>query len=321
MAVLPLPADQIPLVLQDLLFRLKVRDVMTRDVITVRRSDTMRYARALMKSHGITGLPVAERDRLYGIVSMDDVITVMERQQLDDPVEAHMTERVVVLEDDMPLSFGASYFDKYRFGRFPVLDRSGRLCGILTSRDISASLLIELYKEYARLEARVPTPSPRLAPGERLRFTVRRYDFENAGRAAYEIKKALTARGLPPDVIRRVAIATYEMEMNIVVHSVGGVMEGRIEDGLAEISATDEGPGIPDIELALQDGFSTANDWVRSLGFGAGMGLGNIRRVADEFAIRSAADQGTHVRAVIRWPVAAAGTSTRGEPSETTSSC
>jgi CBS domain-containing protein len=139
MAVLPLPADQIPLVLQDLLFRLKVRDVMTRDLITVRRTDTMRYARALMKTHGITGLPVAERDRLYGIVSMDDVITVLEQQRLDDPVEAHMTERVVVLEDDMPLAFGASYFDKYRFGRFPVLDRGGRLCGILTSRDISAS--------------------------------------------------------------------------------------------------------------------------------------------------------------------------------------
>lgn len=318
MAVLPLPADQIPLVLQDLLFRLKVRDVMTRDLITVRRTDTMRYARALMKTHGITGLPVAEQDRLYGIVSMDDVITVLEQQRLDDPVEAHMTVRVVVLEDDMPLAFGASYFDKYRFGRFPVLDRNGRLCGILTSRDISASLLIELYKEYARLEARVPAPAPRRTPGERLRFTVRRYDFENAGRAAHEIKKALTARGLPPELVRRVAIAAYEMEMNLVVHSVGGVLEAHIEDGLAEITATDEGPGIADVELALQDGFSTANDWVRSLGFGAGMGLGNIRRVADDFSIRSAPEQGTHLRAAVRWPPAdtppPASTTTGAEP-------
>ncbi|MCX7818360.1 MAG: CBS domain-containing protein [Kiritimatiellae bacterium] len=305
MAVLPIPADQVPLILQDLLFRLKVRDVMTRELITVRRTDSMRYARALMKSHGITGLPVAERDRLYGIVSMDDVITVMEHGQLDEPVGAHMTERVVVLEDDMPLSFGASYFEKYRFGRFPVLDRDGRLCGILTSRDISASLLIELYKEYARLEAKMPAPAPCAVPVEQLRFAVRRYDFENAGRAAHEIKKALTARGLPPEHVRRAAIAAYEMEMNLVVHSNGGAIEARIEHGVAEITATDDGPGIPDVELAMQDGFSTANDWVRSLGFGAGMGLGNIRRVADEFAIRSAVGEGTRVRALIRWPVSA----------------
>ena len=308
MAVLPILSEQTPWVLQDLLFRLKVRDVMTPNVITVRRSDRMRYAQALMKVHRITGVPVAEQGRLFGIVSMDDIITALERGTIDEPVEAHMTTQVVVLEADMPLSFGASYFEKYRFGRFPVLDRDGRLCGILTSRDISASLLIELYKEYCRLEAQIPTPAPRAAPSQTLSIRVRRYDFESAGRGAHEIKKALLARGIPAEIVRRAGIAAYEMEMNLVVHSIGGELSAHIEDGQIELIATDDGPGIEDVELAMQDGYSTASEWIRSLGFGAGMGLGNIRRVSDEFSIISAPGQGTKVRAIIRWQLPA------GEP-------
>ncbi len=304
MSVLPINSDQPPLVLQDLLFKLKVRDVMTTDVITVRRADTMRYAQALMKTHRITGVPVAEQGRLYGIVSMDDIITALETGAMDRPVEERMTTRVVVLEADMPLSFGASYFEKYRFGRFPVLDRDHRLCGILASRDISASLLIELYKEYCRLEARVPPLAVRAEPARSIHIRVHRYDFENAGKGAHEIKKTLAAMGVEPAHIRRASIAAYELEMNLVVHSFGGVLRANIGPGEVVVKACDDGPGIADVELALQDGFSTANDWVRSLGFGAGMGLGNVRRVADEFSIQSSAGAGTSVRAVVRWPAA-----------------
>jgi CBS domain-containing protein len=247
-------------------------------------------------------VPIVEGSRLFGMVSMDDVMTALDRGTIDEPAERHMTTPVVVLEEEMPLSFGASYFEKYRFGRFPVLNKDNRIAGILSSRDISASLLIELYKEYHKLEAQVqpPPPQPAGSPRASLQAKVKRHDFENAGKGAHEIKKILVTRGVDSGLVRRASIAAYEMEINLVVHSDGGEIRAAIDADSVEIVARDRGPGIADVQLALQDGFSTANDWIRSLGFGAGMGLGNIRRVADEFSIDSHTGGGTVVRVAIR---------------------
>jgi CBS domain-containing protein len=303
---LPIPPDQSPLVLLDLLFKMRIRDVMSSKLITIARSGTLRQAQALMKANTITGLPVAEDGRLFGIVSMDDIVSALEGGWIEDPVETHMTRNVVVLEEDMPLSFGASYFDKYRFGRFPVLSRDNRLVGILTSRDVSAAVLIELLQEFLRLEARLPAAHkpPEEAPAARhivLQFGVKTYDFERAGKATHEIKRALTGFGIDPRLIRRAAVASYEMEMNMVLHSSGGSLSCVIDPDRVELTARDTGPGIPDVEQALEEGFTTANEWIKSLGFGAGMGLPNIRRVADDFSLQSSSKAGTTVRALIRF--------------------
>lgn len=299
-AVLPSIPDAQPLVLLDLLFKLKVKDVMTTDLITVRRSDPLRRAQAAMKDARITGVPVVEEGRLFGIVSMDDIINALETGRIGERVEQHMETRVVVLEEDMPLSFGVSYFDKYRFGRFPVLNRANRVVGIITSRDVSASLLLELYKEYHRLEEQMPHATAKTGP-ERvsMQFNVTQYDFENAGKSSHAIKKALVSRGADSGIIRRASIAAYEMEINMVVHSRGGRMQCSLDADRIEILATDRGPGIEDVDLALQEGWTTANAWIQSLGFGAGMGLGNIRRVSDEFDIRSGRGAPTIVKSVI----------------------
>lgn len=302
MKVLPIDPEQSPLVILDLLFKLKIKDVMTTPVITVSRRDTMRAVQRLMKERTITGVPVAEGGRLFGIVSVDDIINALDGGYIDDPVERRMSRNVVVLEEDMPLSFGTSYFGKYRFGRFPVLNKDSRLVGILSSRDVSASLLLELFKEYHRLEQQVqPPPAPEF-DHIRLQFKVRRYDFENAGKASYELKRILTAQQTDPKVVRRAAIAAYEMEMNQIVHSIGGVISCSIAGRRIEIVARDLGPGIEDVEAALREGFTTANDWIKSLGFGAGMGLPNIRRVSDHFEIHSKPGSGTTVRATILIP-------------------
>ncbi len=300
---LPVPADQSPLVLLDLLYKLKIRDVMTTPPITVTRKDPLRLARHLMREHRVTGLPVAENGRLYGIVSMDDILQALEGGWMDNPVEHHMARNVVVLEDDMPLAFGASYFDKYRFGRFPVLDRNRRLVGILTSRDVSAAVLVELLQEFARLEARLPNPTPpQTVPRQTaLQFAVAPLDFERAGRASHEIKRALSDLQFDPRLIRRAAIAAYEMEMNMIIHSKGGRLTVRITPRQIELEAHDTGPGIPNIAQALEEGFTTANEWIKSLGFGAGMGLPNIRRVSDEFSLQSS-PSGTTVRATLFCP-------------------
>lgn len=300
---LPLPPDQAPLVLLDLLYKLKIRDVMTPSPITVARQDTLRHAQTLMRENRVTGLPVAENSRLYGIVSMDDILRALESGWMDDPVERHMARNVVVLEEDMPLAFGASYFEKYRFGRFPVLDRNRRLVGILTSRDVSAAVLVELLQEFTRLEARLP-PADAAPPHARqttLQFALSPLDFERAGRASHEIKRALADLALDPRLIRRVAVAAYEMEMNIILHSKGGRLTAQIAPDRIELEARDTGPGIPDVSRALEEGFTTASDWIKSLGFGAGMGLPNIRRVSDEFSIQSS-PEGTMVRSLVFVP-------------------
>ena len=126
-----------------------------------------------------------------------------------------------------------------------------------------------------------------------------RYDFENAGKASTEIKKALKQRNIDRKIIRRIAVASYELEINQVVHSLGGRMTFKINPDSVMIEAADRGPGIENLEEALTEGYSTANDWIRSLGFGAGMGLPNIKRVSDEFNIESIPGKGTTVKTLI----------------------
>jgi len=125
-----------------------------------------------------------------------------------------------------------------------------------------------------------------------------KHDFENAGFASTEIKKRLKQSGIAPATIRRAAIASYELEMNIVVHSDGGRITAEYGPDEVVILSEDSGPGIEDVDKAMEQGFSTANEWIRSLGFGAGMGLPNVKSVSDEFSIESSAN-GTTVRSVI----------------------
>jgi CBS domain-containing protein len=299
---IPISPDDSPPIILDLIYKLKVKDVMTAELFTVGPGSTLRDVQEIMRAKYITGVPVVEGKRLLGLVSMDDIIRALDEGYVDDPVTERMTRNLIVLEDDMPLSFGISYVEKYQFGRFPVLNRDKELVGIVTSRDIIVALLVELDHEVARLEERVPDVDTAHSRGESTReFTVRSYDFENAGKASTELRKLLKERGLDRKLIRRAAVAAYELEMNVVVHSQGGKLSFSIDGGEIEIVAADRGPGIENVEQALTEGYSTATEWVRSLGFGAGMGLPNAKRVCDEFDIESS-ERGTTVRASIHLP-------------------
>lgn len=296
---IPIDTEQSSPVILELVYRLKVRDVMTRDVSTCRPTDSLRHAQRIMKENTISGIPIMDERRMVGIVSVDDILTALERGCIDDPISHHMTRQVIVLEDDMPLSFGISWFDKYSFGRLPVLNSRKELVGIITSRDIIVGLLIEINREIERLEKQTRKGDV-TGEGFHLEYTTRNFDFEMAGKLSTETKKQLKVRNLPPQLIRRVAIATYELEMNQVVHAEGGTVQVHydVERGRVTVRARDQGPGIKDVEAALKEGYSTATEWVRSLGFGAGMGLPNTQRVADEFSI-SSSPAGTNVDVVI----------------------
>ncbi len=124
-------------------------------------------------------------------------------------------------------------------------------------------------------------------------FDVLGGDFLNAGRASTGIKAILREVGVEPSVIRRVAIAAYEAEMNVVLYARKGAMELRVTPKEVRIAVEDEGEGIPDIDLAMQEGYSTASEEIREMGFGAGMGLPNIKKNADTFSISSVPGKGT----------------------------
>ena len=118
-------------------------------------------------------------------------------------------------------------------------------------------------------------------------------DFARAGEASGQIKGILKGLGFPPEIVRRVAVAAYEAEINMVIHAGGGHIDASITPEAVSLVFSDHGPGIPDLELAMREGWSTAPQNVRDLGFGAGMGLPNIQKYSDEMDIRSVVGQGT----------------------------
>ena len=144
----------------------------------------------------------------------------------------------------------------------------------------------------------------------RLHYTVPGDDFTRAGEASADLKARLKKLGIPADAVRKVAIALYEGEINLAIHAHGGDIDVEVDDDAVrmtlsvtdesvDMTLTDQGPGIPDIALAMSEGWSTAPDEVRSLGFGAGMGLPNMKKYSDEFDIQSTVGVGTTVKMLV----------------------
>ena len=296
----PLKANRAAAAVWDVLLRLKVRDAMGRTVYCASRNDTFRNLKEVMKEKKISGMPIVEDGRLLGLVSLDDILTALDLGRADEPVGQTMTRNLIVLEEDMPLTFAVSHLNKYSYRRYPVIDKNKRLVGVITSRRILAALVREMDKEIRELEAKIQEQIKVVRNEYHNEFIIKSLDFENAGRASYAIKKVLKDRGLPSDIVRRASVVAYELEINIVIHSHGGKLIFHLKPDILTIQAIDDGPGIENVEEAVREGYSTANDWIRSLGFGAGMGLANSKRFSDDFRICSIPGGSTHVTATIR---------------------
>ena len=126
-------------------------------------------------------------------------------------------------------------------------------------------------------------------------YPVKADDMKCAGDVSARIKRHMKRLGIPSSVMRRVSVCTYEAEINLVIHSDGGQIDFEISEDRILVRACDVGPGIPDIDKAMTEGWSTASNEVRNMGFGAGMGLPNMKRNADEFAISSVVGEGTDI--------------------------
>lgn len=132
-----------------------------------------------------------------------------------------------------------------------------------------------------------------------LHYDVSGSDFTCAGEASGKIKRTLKSLGFSPSIIRNVAIAVYEAEINMVIHAGGGCIDVTVLPDKIEVVLKDSGPGIPDIDLAMQEGWSTAPENIRQLGFGAGMGLPNIKKYSDEMKIDSTVGVGTTITIIV----------------------
>ena len=291
---------------QELTYELKVGDVMTTDVVTVSPKDTMNELREVLRTKRISGTPVVEGGQLVGIVSIEDLVKCLAKREMDAFVEEKMSKEVETLYADESLIHAVSKFDRSGFGRLPVIERDqGKLVGILTKGDIIRGLLKKLEIEYHEEEVRRYRASHIFediaADKTRLHFQykIAGQDFNRAGEAASGLKKTLSRLGFHPQIVRRVAIVAYEAEMNIVIFTNGGQISAWVEPEYIRIEANDTGPGIPDVEQAMQPGFSTAPHWVQELGFGAGMGLPNIKKCADKMTLTSQVGKGTELKATI----------------------
>lgn len=126
-------------------------------------------------------------------------------------------------------------------------------------------------------------------------FPIEGGDFINAGQASSQVKKILNQLNIEPVTVRKIAVAAYEAEVNVVAHAYKGIMKVLISPECITVRVEDEGPGIADIDLAMQEGYSTASEKVREMGFGAGMGLSNMKKNSDQMEIQSRINEGTVV--------------------------
>ena len=133
-----------------------------------------------------------------------------------------------------------------------------------------------------------------------LTYDISADDFTRAGEASSDVKRKLKQMGVDPEAIRKVAIAMYEGEINMVIHAKGGLITVEMTPQQIKMILADVGPGIPDVELAMQAGYSTAPDEIRSLGFGAGMGLPNMKKYSDEMEIDTRLGQGTTITMTVK---------------------
>ena len=286
-----------------MIYEMKVGQVMATDIITIDQDSRMSDLRDLLREKRISGVPVMDDNQLVGLVSIEDFIKCLSDGNMDCTVQQQMSRNVKTLYSNDPLIHAVQEFEDYGYGRFPVLDRqTGKLAGIITKSDIVKGLLNKMEIDWHEEETQrqqidhsfeeIITDDARFT----LRYDIIGKDFDRAGESSSKLKKALKRVGIPPDILRRVAIATYEAEMNSVIYTDGGKLVVRVTPERIAVEISDSGPGIEDIEKAMKPGFSTATDWVRELGFGAGMGLPNIKKCSDEMHLESTVGEGTQLR-------------------------
>lgn len=287
---------------EELAYDLKVEEVMTREPITVSPDSSMESFLELLRTHRISGAPVVRDSQLIGIVSLEDLIRSLREKDMNAPVTKYMSANVITVHSYEPLVKSIQTFSDTKLGRLPVIDLEGRLVGMITKGDVTRGIFIALQKDYQEEEVRRYRASHLFEDiiSDRtsliMRYSIKQGDFTHGGEASSRIKRALLRLGAHAQVARRCGIAIYEAEMNLIIHTTnGGMIRVEIEPDRISMRVADDGPGIKDVDMALRAGYSTATEEVREMGFGAGMGLFNIRRCVDKMDLISTPGKGTRL--------------------------
>jgi anti-sigma regulatory factor (Ser/Thr protein kinase)/predicted transcriptional regulator len=256
----------------------------------------------ILRVNRISGTPVLQDGQLVGVISIEDLIKALESGQIGATVSKGVTTAIVTVFDDESVIQAVHKFAHYGFGRLPVVNREGELVGVITQGDVVRGLLQQLEVKYQEEEIHRYRASHIFEDiesdqtGLLLRYRVHPKDFVHGGEASSKLKRALQRLGAKPQTVRRAGIATYEAETNLIIHANnGGEIIAEIRPERIKVTAIDGGPGIEDTERAMQPGFSTAPNWIREMGFGAGMGLNNIEVCADEMSLTSKLGSGTRL--------------------------
>jgi CBS domain-containing protein/anti-sigma regulatory factor (Ser/Thr protein kinase) len=288
---------------EELAYELKINEVMTRDVKVLTLDMPMSQVVDQFRQARISGAPVLDGQMLVGIISMEDLIRCLCASDLDSPASKYMTTQPFTVSSSDPVIEALKVFVNSNVGRLPVVNADGELTGILTKGDITRGLLRALQRNYQVEEMRTYRASHLFEDIESdrssliLRYNIKQGDFLHGGAASSNIKRALLRLGANPQIARRIGIAVYEAEMNLVIHTTnGGILRVEIEPHRISVEATDDGPGIADVQLAMKPGYSTASEEIRELGFGAGMGLVNIARCVDNMILESQLGKGTKLK-------------------------
>jgi len=295
-------------IVNELIYEIKVKEAMSSKVTFFKEDATFREIQLKLKEKKISGVPILDDEKnIIGIVSIDDVITSVDEGYVDNKITDYMSREVITIPQNFSVVSAIHKLERFGVGRLPVTEssHSKKIVGIITLSDILNRLLVVVQSIAEKVEdkeiknTQISHDLIKSVEKKPLRFEVKGDDFDNAGRVASITKKYFQNLGISKDIIRRIAIVCYEAEMNICLHSLGGSMTIEVDNNNVVIYAHDKGPGIPDIKLALKQGFTTASEKIRALGFGAGMGLPNIKRYADKLEIKSSLKTGTELKAII----------------------
>jgi CBS domain-containing protein/anti-sigma regulatory factor (Ser/Thr protein kinase) len=285
---------------EELSYDLKVREVMTVKLHTASPEMPLSEVLEILRINRISGVPVVKEDQLVGILSLEDIVHALQKNELSSPVSQYMTRKLITVASFDPIVGAMQKFSDSRLGRLPVVDENHKLVGMITKGDITRGVLMALQKDYKEEEVRRYRASHLFEDiiSDRttlvLRYNIKAHDFTHGGNASSNIKRALLRLGADPQIARRCGIAVYEAEINLIIHTTnGGILKLEVESHRITMSTTDDGPGIPDISQVLQPGYTTATEQVREMGFGAGMGLVNIKRCVDKMDIESTVGKGT----------------------------
>lgn len=287
--------------LQGLVSNVKVKEFMTTPVVTLSGTCTISEAKEIMRKKRISGVPIVDdEEKLVGIISIEDIIISLQNSTMEDPINKHMTRNVISVKEDDYVSSLIDLFSVHTYHRLPVVNHDKEVLGVITKGDLGIGLSHHLLhsieaiyhhnqRRKALLALDVKEKDINFCMEDKYFFYhIKSPDMDQAGKGSLFFKNFITRHSIPDDIIKRASISLYEAEVNVVIHACGkGNIRAYVTDDTLFIFVGDEGPGIADVDQAMQEGFSTASDEVREYGFGAGMGLSNMSQFSDKLIIIS----------------------------------